>query len=103
MGNPDLSVIVAIVGDTLGRPNTLHLEPCLAALTRQSGAETVEIVVPYLPAVEGIEQLRRRYPQVRFLETPDLRTYLGEGVSREHHDELRARGLAVARGRIMAL
>jgi hypothetical protein len=101
--NPDLSVIVAIVGDTVDRPDTLHLEPCLAALTRQSGAGAVEIVVPYLPSTRGIEPLRRRYPDVYFLETPDLRTYLSEGVSREHHDELRARGLAAARGRIVAL
>jgi hypothetical protein len=103
MDKPDLSVIVAVVGDTLAPPDTLHLGPCLAALTRQAGAGTVEIVVPYLPSTAGIERLRRQYTGVRFVETPDLRTYRGEGGSREHHDELRARGLAIARGRILAL
>src|ERR1017187_5444679 len=101
--NPDLSVVVAIVSDTMGRPDVGHLEPCLAALMRQSGAPAMEIVVPFLPCVDGIAQLRRQYPQVRFLEVSNLRTYTGQGGSREHHDELRARGLAVARGRIVAL
>jgi hypothetical protein len=101
--NPVLSVVVAIVCDTVRRPDVSHLEPCLAALTRQSGAPTMEIIVPFLPSVAGIAQLRERYPDVRFFEVPDLRTYTGAGESREHHDELRSRGLAVARGRIVAL
>lgn len=101
--NPVLSIVVAIVSDTTDRPDATHLDPCLAALTRQSGAPPIEIIVPYHPAIEGIPQVRRKYPQVRFLEVPDLRTYLGRGNSREHHDELRARGLAAARGEIAAL
>ena len=40
---------------------------------------------------------------MRFLAVNDLRTYAGGGGSREHHDELRARGLAVARGAVVAL
>src|ERR1017187_5462729 len=103
LGNPVLSVVVAIVSDTTGRPNVIHLEPCLAALTQQSGSASVEILVPFLPSVKGIAGLRQQYPDVRFLEASDLRTYTGEGGSREHHDELRARGLAAARGRIVAL
>jgi hypothetical protein len=53
--------------------------------------------------VKGIEKLRRVYPEVRFLEVTDLRTYTGRSGSREHHDELRARGLAAARGGILVL
>jgi hypothetical protein len=34
-GNPSLSVVVAIVSDTTGHPDTAHLEPCLEALFRQ--------------------------------------------------------------------
>jgi hypothetical protein len=101
--NPDLSVIVAIVSDTTDRPDVSHLEPCLQALCRQVDSPRMEIIVPYHPSVEGIARLAGEYPNVRFLEVSDLRTYTGRGGSREHHDELRARGLALARGRIIAL
>ncbi len=47
--------------------------------------------------------MREQYSSVRFQEVPDLKTYTGRSGSREHHDELRARGLALARGRIVAL
>jgi hypothetical protein len=103
IGVPVLSVVVAIVSDTTGRPDTSHLELSLRALNNQTGAPPMEIVVPYHPSVQGIEQLRRDYPDVRFVEVADLRTYTGRSGSREHHDELRARGLAVARGEILAL
>lgn len=81
----------------------MHLEPCLEALLGQTSASTMEIVVPYHPATQGIATVKARWPQVHFLEAPDLRTYTGRSGSREHHDELRARGLAVARGQIVAL
>jgi len=101
--DPALSVVVAIVSDTTGRPDTAHLEPALRALKNQRGAPAIEIVVPYHPSVNGIERLRRAYPDVRFLEIPDLKTFTGSSGSREHHDELRARGLAVTSGKIVAL
>jgi hypothetical protein len=101
--NPPLSVVVAIVSDTTDHPDTAHLAPCLEALGRQPSASTIEIIVPYHPSVKGIAALKERYPNVHFLEVADLRTYTGGGGSREHHDELRARGLAVARGSVMAL
>jgi hypothetical protein len=100
---PELSVVVVIVSDTTGRPDTMHLEPCLAALTRQTGAPPIEIIVPHLPGIAGIAALRQEYPNVRFVEADGLRGYSGGCGSREHHDELRARGLALARGSIIAL
>src|SRR6266851_399303 len=100
---PALSVIVAIVSDTTGRPDTRHLEPCLAALMRQKGAPAMEIIVPHLPGMAGIAALGAEHQNVHFVEAEDLRTYTGRSGSREHHDELRARGLAVARGSIVAL
>ena len=103
LNNPDLSVVVAIVSDTTERPDTSHLEPCLAALAQQAGAPPTEIIVPYHASVDGIARLRHQYPTVHFLEVADLRTFTGRGGSREHHDELRARGLALARGSIVAL
>lgn len=101
--NPPLSVVVAIVSDTTDHPDTAHLEPCLEALGRQPLASMMEIIVPYHPTVKGITALKGRYPKVHFLEVADLRTYTGGGGTREHHDELRARGLALARGRVVAL
>jgi Glycosyl transferase family 2 len=108
VGNPDspmVSVVVAIVSDTTGHTDTAHLEPCLSALIEQSVGvgPTNEIIVPYHPAVEGIERLRSRFPTVRFLKVTDLRSYTGQHNSREHHDELRARGMAEANGEIVAL
>ena len=100
--NPPLSVVVAIVSDTTGRRDTAHLEPCLDALGRQPLASAMEIIVPYHPTVTGIAALKGRYPNAHFLEVTDLRTYTG-GEGREHHDELRARGLAGARGTVVAL
>src|ERR1017187_644504 len=101
--NPVLSVVVAIVSDTTSPANTRHLEPCLDALMRQANAPPMEILVPHHPFVEGIARMREQYPRVRFLELSDLRTYTGQPGSREHHDELRARGLAAARGQIVAM
>jgi hypothetical protein len=100
---PVLSVVVAVVSDTTGLAVTRHLAPCLAALMRQRGAPAMEIIVPHLPGMAGIAALREEYPNVRFVEAEGLRTYTGRSGSREHHDELRARGLALARGSIIAL
>jgi hypothetical protein len=63
----------------------------------------MEIIVPHYPQVFGMEQLKTEFPDVRFISVTDLRSYTGKGGSREHHDELRARGLAAARGEIVAL
>lgn len=100
--NPVLSVVVAIVSDTTASPDTKHLEPCLDALLRQADP-SIEIIVPYLPATAGIAATREKYAGIRFIEVPDLKTYTGQPGSREHHDELRARGMLQARGRIVAL
>ncbi len=100
---PVLSVVVAIVSDTTDRPDVTHLDPCLEALTKQAAQRPMEIIVPYHPSVDGIDRMRLKYPDVRFVEAAKLTTYTGQGGSREHHDELRARGLAAARGKIVAL
>ena len=103
LDKPRFSVVVAIVSDTTGSPDTTHLEPCLEALVRMPSDSLTEIVVPFYPAVKGISALKVRYPSVNFVEVTDLKTYTGRSGSREHHDELRARGLAVARGEVVAL
>jgi hypothetical protein len=102
-GSPEFSVVVAIVSDTTDSADTSHLIPCLDALLGQSGAPAMEIIVPYHAGVQGISEVESRYSNVRFLKVADLKTYSGRKNSREHHDELRARGLAVAQGTLAAL
>jgi len=103
MDEPLLSVVVAIVSDTIGHADTAHLEPCLEALGLQPLEESTEIIVPFYPGVTGIAALRARFPKVNFLEVTNLKTYSRQSGSREHHGELHARGIAVARGRVVAL
>jgi hypothetical protein len=99
-----LSVVVAIVSDTTeGRCDLVHLALCLEALSAQVGAPALEVIVPYPVGLEGMDHICRRFPGVTFVECDGLRTYTGKGGTREHHDELRARGLAVARGEILGL
>lgn len=101
---PLLSVIVVIVSDTTDSgADTRHLEQNLEALEQQQDAPSFEVIVPYHPGVKGIEAARKRFPQVRFLAVSDLKSPIGKGHSREHHDELRARGLQAAKGRIVGL
>jgi hypothetical protein len=97
------SVVVAMVSDTTDSADTSHLAPCLDALLGQAGALTLEIIVPYHPGVGGITEIESRYPTVKFLKVTDLKTFSGRKNSREHHDELRARGLAIAQGTLVAL
>jgi hypothetical protein len=101
---PLLSVVVAIVSDTVGSGReAAHLARSLRALGDQRDAPSMEVIVPHHPRVAGIEQLRRRFPEVVFLPVDDLQTFTGEGGNREHHDEIRARGVAAARGEIVGL
>jgi hypothetical protein len=100
---PAFSVVVAMVSDTTDTADTSHLIPCLNALLAQTGAPSLEIIVPYHAGVQEISGVESRYAQVKFLKVTDLKTYSGRKNSREHHDELRARGLAVAQGSLVAL
>jgi hypothetical protein len=100
---PVLSVVVAIVSDTTDAANAWRLADCLDALMHQKEAPLFEIIVPHHAWVTGIDALQARFPQVVFLRIDDLRHVPGQGGSREHHDELRARGLAVARGQLLGL
>jgi len=102
---PVLSVVVVVVSDTVSRLAGLApLAHCLEALERQIDAPETEVIVPYLPRDEEVDELgllARRFPRVLFLAVRDVRSPVGAG--REHHDVLRARGLAAARGEIVAL
>jgi hypothetical protein len=102
-GQPALSIVIAIASDTTAPTDTRHLAPCLDALMRQGRGLPFEVIVPLPPGVAGLEDLRRRQPDVQFPEIPDLRKYPAKRNSREHHGELIARGFARARGAIIAL
>jgi hypothetical protein len=100
---PVLSVVVAIVSDTTKqRADASHLAGCLEALSCQSDPPSMEVIVPCSPDVDGIDALRARFPDVVFLPVADVHT-APEGGSREHHDVLRARGMAAASGDVIAL
>jgi len=95
---PELSVIVAVVSDAN------HLRSCLESLQAQNDPPSMEIVVPHDGTDAAIPALEPEFPGVRFLKIDDLRTIVSRnGASREHHDELRARGLSMAQGKILAL
>lgn len=97
---PVLSVIVVVVSDTTEAASARLLGDCLEALGRQTDAPPFEVIVPHLAVVAGIEAVRSRYSWVRFLAVPEVVAHVG---GREHHDVLRARGLAEARGEIVGL
>ncbi len=107
-GGPDpvpnlaLSVVLVIVSDTgQTRRDGTHLADCLEALSRQVDPPPMEIIVPFRPPVQGIDELRRRYPRVSFVEVTSERESEWPIDSREHHDELRAVGVNLARGAIV--
>jgi hypothetical protein len=100
--DPQLSVVVIVVGDTLEpRCDSADLAETLHALERQIDAPPMEIIVPYHQGIRGIEHLKTRFRGVNFVFVEHLRTLTESGGTREHHDELRARGIAAARGSII--
>ena len=103
--SPDLSVVVAIVSDTTkARADVTHLNECLQQLTSgQINSPSIEVIVPYLNHVDGIDALSVKFPHVVFLPVNDIDMSSYKGGGREHHDVIRARGLAVAKGRLIAL
>jgi hypothetical protein len=96
-----LSVVVAIVSDTTrARADARLLAGCLQALADQVEPPPIEVIVPVHERVDGIAALRERFPAVAFVEVAGIAPAAG---SREHHDVLRARGIAAARGDLVAL
>lgn len=101
---PSLSVIVGIVSDTTDpRVDVRHLSACLDALSPQVEGSSVEVIVPYHENVHGVDDLMRRFPWVTFLPVDGLGMASRQRGDREHHDVLRARGLAAACGHVVGL
>lgn len=98
-----LSVVIVIASDTVRRPaHAGYLRSCLQGLREQRDASALDVVVPHLPGVSGIADLVREFPDVRFLEISDL-PRLPRGPYRDHHDDLRTRGIRVTTGPVVAM
>ncbi len=95
---PELSIIIVVVSDAK------HLEGCLNALSQQVNAPTMEIIVPYDGRDRDIQSLRIQYPKVQFYKVTNLQPVTGiTRRSHEYFDKMRAIGLDLARGGIVAL
>jgi len=95
---PTLSVIIAIVS------GARHLSNCLAALAGQDNFDLaqLEIIVPYNKLDVEIPDLQPVFPDVQFVPV-SLSIDAPSGLCHEHFDELRAAGLRLAQGEILAL
>jgi hypothetical protein len=99
-----LSVIIVVASDTIQRQYDFsHMVGCLETLELQHDAPAMEIIVPYPVGASDPSALQQRFKQVRFIPIHDLKRYKAQGHFRDHHDELRARGLPLARGEYIAL
>jgi hypothetical protein len=96
---PVLSVVVTIV------EGGAALVGCLEALSAQTGAPDLEIVVPFDDATSGIAALSKRFPAVRFIDggaTPP-RTFRHPFHEHALYERRRAAGLRAATGALVAL
>jgi hypothetical protein len=96
--SPDLSVIIIVVTDSN------HLTRCLKSLTEQVNPPSMEIIVPYESDTMDSASLRSRFPMVHFHEVTGLkRSRKYNKPSHELLDRMRAIGIKLARGGIVAL
>jgi hypothetical protein len=93
---PLLSVIVTI---TCGAD---HTSRCLQALSTQSDAPPIEIIVPLYASLDDGVRLRRDWPGVRFIEVPE-EVPSDPGLEHWLYDRRRAVGLASAGGDVVAM
>jgi hypothetical protein len=94
----ELSIVITVVS------GAEHLAGCLDALAGQQQCDPalLEIIVPYDAEDPDIQNLEAACPHVRF--HPVRLTVSGpRGLCHEHFDELRAAGLRIARGRLIAM
>jgi len=84
---PDLSVVVVILG------GPAYVPRCIDSLLQQDGEQVIEIIVPHDDRISGVDELRRRYPDVQFLHLAGERTYA----------ELRAFAVRAARAKVVAI
>ena len=98
------SIVVVVDSDTTdSRCDFSHLQGSLDSIAHQVGSPPLEVIVPFPAGLGGIDAVQQCFPDVIWFPCTDLKTYTGQGGSREHHDELRGCGLAIARGKLVGL
>jgi hypothetical protein len=99
--SPLLSIVVGISSDTnMEVASADYLEECLSALAAQVDAPAMEVIVPHHEPIEGLDEVKKRFPWVRFQSSPDVVKHVGD---REHHDVLKARAIAASTGELVGL
>ena len=93
-----LSIVITVVS------GVRHLADCLATLANQQGCDPgdMEIIVPHDACDTDIPRLETDLPNVHF-HPVELTVPGPKGLCHEHFDELRAAGLRIASGNIIAL
>jgi len=95
----ELSVVLRVVA------GGQFLRRCLTALLPQVAGNRFELVVPFDPHVSEIDEIRRDFPQVRFVSAGDgrLERRAGSpGTRHELYDRRTAAGFLAAHGAIIA-
>jgi hypothetical protein len=95
-----LSVVVTIVDGTLA------LERCLTALTRQTDAPDLEIIVPADDTIADLTGWQSTFSTIKFLPLGSLATSSPKNTPAGQHelfDRRRAAGLAAATGELIAI
>jgi len=96
--SPALSIVITTVS------GPVHLEACLQALYAQQDHDpaSTEILVPHDARDSRYRELAGHHPAVRF-HPVTLEVDGPPGLCHEHFDQLRAVGLSIARGNIIAM
>ena len=97
--------MISIVINTLSGGR--QLERCIEALLPQIHVSQIgEVIVPVCPSIDPVDDLRRRYPSVRFVDAGagfDSSQAAHPGTAHRIYCRRRSAGLAAARGDIVAL
>jgi hypothetical protein len=96
----NLSIIVTVVS---GKG---HLISCLNSLIPQITNDSIEVIVPYDSTVTYIDEVIRKFPDVKCLDMGEIKTCSPAGscsAKHEIYDRRTACGLKVARGEVVGL
>lgn len=98
--DPLLSVVVTVID------GGAVLERFLEALTRQEDPPPLEIIVPHDASIRGVAAMQAQFPGTTFLDIGAIvpeRPIASAAGQHELYDRRRARGLALAKGAIVAI
>ena len=95
-----LSVVLRIVG---GKP---FVRRCLSSLKEQIRDHPIEVIIPYGASVHDFSELKCEFPQVLFVDVSEVQTSAALTTPAAAHklcDRQTSKGLALARGQIVAI